>query len=77
MEVEISPHAREAMSKHDVSEDEVYAALAIEPTLQVDVEGECRYGSILIEKTRKLVVIWTPRTNSKRVITCYPLRRKA
>ncbi len=77
VDVEISPHAREAMAKHDVSDDEVHAALAIEPRLEIEIKGELRYGSVMVQKTRKLVVIWTPRKNGRRVITCYPLRRKA
>ena len=77
MKIEISPHARKAMARHDVSEDEIRAALWQEPEFEIIVEGERRYGCVLVQKMRKLMVIWSSRGNAKRVVTCYPLRRKA
>jgi hypothetical protein len=73
----ISPYARDAMRQHIITEDEVISALADGKTeFEIFVKGEKRYGNVLIEKQRKLVVIWTWRKAKKRIITCYPLRRE-
>ena len=75
--IEISPHAREAMRKHAISEDEVMAALIDgEVKFELFAGKEKRYGSVLIEKQRKIIVIWTYRGQKKRIITCYPLKRE-
>ncbi len=75
--IDISPHARIAMEEHAITEDEVAAALIDGKTeFEIFVKGEKRYGNVLIEKQRKIVVIWTWRNEKKRVITCYPLKRE-
>lgn len=77
MDIEISPHARKAMERHFINEDEIKAALVGgETEFEIIVKGEKRYGNVLAEKTRKLIVIWTQKNSKKRVITCYPLKRK-
>ncbi len=77
MDIEISPHARESMQKHFITEDEVKAAIIDgETEFEIIAKGEKRYVNVLTEKTRKLVAIWTYKNSKKRVITCYPLRRK-
>lgn len=73
----ISPHARDSMQKHAITEDEVMAALVDgKSEFEIFVKGEKRYGNVLIQKQRKIVVIWAYRNSNKRVITCYPLRRE-
>ncbi|MBI2583456.1 MAG: DUF4258 domain-containing protein [Candidatus Aenigmarchaeota archaeon] len=76
-EAKISGHAREAMLRHAISEDEVLAALVDgETEFEIIHKKEKRYGNVLIQKHRKLIVIWTYRNGKKRIITCYPLRRE-
>ena len=73
----VSPHARHAMQQHTITEDEVMAALTDGKTeFDIFIKGEKRYGNVLAEKQRKIVVIWTWRKDKKMVITCYPLRRE-
>ena len=75
--IEISPHAKEAMQRHAISVDEVMAALVDgEIEFEMFVEKEKRYGNVLVEKHRKIIVIWAYRAKNKRIITCYPLRRE-
>lgn len=65
------------MEEHVITEDEITAAIVDgETEFEIFVKGERRYGNVLIEKHRKIVVIWTHRNSKKRVITCYPLRRE-
>lgn len=73
----LSPHARIAMRRHAITEDEIRAALEDgETEFEIFAKGEKRYGNVLVEKQRKIVVIWTWRKEKKRIITCYPLRRE-
>lgn len=75
--VVISPHARDAMQQHAITEDDVMAALMDGKTeFEIFVKGEKRYGNMLIQKHRKIVVVWAYRNSKKRIITCYPLRRE-
>lgn len=76
--VVISPHCKEAMEKHSITEDEVKRAIIDGETEFTILAGkEKRYGNVLEEKTRKLVAIWAyDKEDNKRVITCYPLRRR-
>lgn len=75
--ITISPHARRAMARHSVEEDEVRAALAEKPRFEVLAGNERRYVNMLVEKTRKIAVVWAYDTaGNPRVVTCYPLRRK-
>jgi hypothetical protein len=77
MEIEISDHARTAMERHWINEDEVIEAFVDGRTeFEIIVQNEKRYANVLIQKTRKIVVIWTHRNEKRRVITCYPLKRK-
>ena len=65
------------MQKHAIHEDEIMAALIDgEVEFELFVKKEKRYGSVLIEKQRKIVVIWAYRGQKKRIITCYPLKRE-
>ena len=76
MDIELSPHARNAMQKHFITEDEVKSAIIdVETEFEILMKKEKRYGNILAEKTRKLVVIWTYKNSKKKVITCYPLKK--
>jgi len=73
----VSPHARSAMQEHAITEDDVMAALVDGSTeFEIFVKGEKRYGNVLIQKHRTVVVVWTYRNSKKRIITCYPLRRE-
>ncbi len=73
----ITPHARDSMQKHSITEDEIVAALVDGKTeFEIFVKQENRYGNVLLEKHRKILVIWTWRKNKKRIITCYPLKRE-
>ena len=64
------------MQQHAITEDDVMAALVDgEIEFEIFVRGEKRYGNALIQKHRKIVVVWTYRNSKKRIITCYPLRR--
>jgi len=75
--IKISDHARKAMAKHGITEDEVMEAMIDgETEFEVFKGDEKRYGNVLTEKMRKLVAIWCYENGIKMVITCYPLRRK-
>ncbi|MDI6721404.1 MAG: DUF4258 domain-containing protein [Candidatus Aenigmarchaeota archaeon] len=77
MDIEISPHAADSMEKHNISIDEIKSALVDgETEFEIYVEGEKRHGNTLLQKTRKLIVIWARRNDKIRVITCYLMKRK-
>ncbi len=73
----ISPHARNSMEQHTINKDEITAALTDgKKEFEIFVKDKKRYGNVLIQKHRKIVVIWTYRNSKKRIVTCYPLRRE-
>ncbi|MBI3413389.1 MAG: DUF4258 domain-containing protein [Candidatus Aenigmarchaeota archaeon] len=75
--IEFSDHAKTAMRKHGITEDEIMKAMIDGVTeFELLVDGEKRYGNVLAEKARRLIVVWCHKGANKRVITCYPLKRK-
>ena len=75
--ITISDHAREAMERHGIGEEELHAALEHGARIITDaIDGEIRYGNELPQKECTIVVIYTYREDEIRVITCYTLRRK-
>lgn len=73
----ITPHAREEMEASGITEEEVKACLECgELEIKQVVKGEMRYGNRIDFKDKTIIVIYTYRSEKKRVITCYPIKRK-
>jgi len=70
-------YARKAMEDDDISEEELKACLEHgKLAIKVLVKGEVRYGKKLEFKDKTIMVIYTIKNNTKRVVTCYTIRRK-
>lgn len=75
--ITFSDHARAAMAEHGITDEEAHATLEYGTrTMWEVVDGERRYGNELLTKERIIVVIYTYRNDTLRVITCYEKRRK-
>ena len=75
--IDISAHARKAMDDDEITEDEIFQCLEYgELEIKQLVKGELRWGKLLELKDKTIMVIFTEREETVRVITCYALRRK-
>ena len=75
--IEISVHARVAMSEDGISEEEINMCLERgELEIKQLVQEEMRYGKQLEFKDKTIMVIYTYRKEGSRVITAYLIRRK-
>ena len=73
----LSEHARKAMADDEITEEEVNTCLEHgELEIKQQVKGEFRWGKKLSLKDKTIMVIYTEKESTKRVITCYTIRRK-
>ncbi len=73
----ISEHAREKMKKNRISEEDIKRCLVDgETILENVIKGGMRYLKEIDLKHRRSIVVYTIRNEEKRVITCYPKRKK-
>lgn len=73
----MSDHAKEEMEASGITEEEVKACLEKgELEIKQIVDGETRYGNKISFKDKTIMVIYTYRSEEKRVITAYPVWRK-
>lgn len=75
--IDIPEHARKEMEDDGITDDEVKVCLK-HGSLEIKqvVQGEMRYGKRLELKDKIIVVIYTYRNETTRVVTCYTIRRK-
>ncbi len=73
----ISNRAKEEMRASGITAEEISACLEHgTPEIKQVVKGEMRYGNKLELKDKTIIVIYTYQNEKRRVITCYPIRRK-
>ncbi|MBI5392388.1 DUF4258 domain-containing protein [Candidatus Woesearchaeota archaeon] len=75
--IKISDHAIQEMMDDNILVEEVYSCLE-NGSLEIKqfVDGELRYGKKLEFKDKIIMVIYTYRQETIKVVTCYTIRRK-